>query len=251
MNPERIKREFYRIKELGYLRNVKSDYNDGAAGNTFEMHLGVKENNLKEADFDNFEVKTKKTYLKSKSPISLFTLKPSFPDDGDNYMRNNWGVPDTKYPNILRFSTSLYGHRWSTVYKKFKYKIDVDDNQERIYLVRADLNENIIDKTIYWTFTDILKGAKKLQNMFLVDADMKIIDGKHHFKYTGATICLDYIGNTNFIHLIKKGIVRYDNRLGVHGPNQPNAGQPHNHGGGFRVNKKDIGKLYSTVFDLD
>ena len=61
MNPEKIKAEFQRIKSLGYVKNVKTDYNDGAAGNTFEMHLGVQENNLKEPDFDNFEVKTKKT----------------------------------------------------------------------------------------------------------------------------------------------------------------------------------------------
>ena len=79
MNSDKIKQEFLRIKALGYLANVKTDFNDGAAGNTFETHLGVKENNLKEADFDNFEVKTKKTYLKSKSPISLFTLKPTYP----------------------------------------------------------------------------------------------------------------------------------------------------------------------------
>lgn len=251
MNSNRIKQEFLRIKSLGYLKNVKTDYNDGAAGNTFELHLGVKENNLKQADYDNFEVKTKKTYLKSKSPISLFTLKPSFPHDGDNYMRSNWGVPDKKYPNILRFSTSLYAHRWSTVYKKFKYKIDIDEKHERIYIVRAELNENIIDRTIYWTFDDLLKGTKKLENMFLVDADMKIIQGKHHFKYTNATVYLDYIGHSNFIDLIKQGLIRYDNRLGVHGPEQPNAGQPHNHGGGFRLHKKDIGMLYKTIIDIE
>ena len=41
-----LKTEFKRIKSLGYIKNVKSDTNDGAAGNTFEYHLGVVENNL-------------------------------------------------------------------------------------------------------------------------------------------------------------------------------------------------------------
>jgi hypothetical protein len=250
MNSNRIKQEFLRIKYLGYLKNVKTDYNDGAAGNTFELHLGVKENNLKQADYDNFEVKTKKTYLKSKSPISLFTLKPTFPSNGDNYMRNNWGVPDSRYPNVLRFSTSLYAHRWSVVYKKFKYKIDVDENLQRIYLVKADLNENILDKTIYWSFNDLNNGAKKLENLFLVEADMKIIDGTHHFHYTNATVYVDYIGHKNFLDLIKQGLIRYDNRLGVYGPKTPQAGQPHNHGGGFRLDKNLVHKLYSTVIEI-
>ena len=54
MDHQKIKSEFLRIKELGYLPNVKSDTNDGGAGNTFEHHLGVKENNLRDADFEQF-----------------------------------------------------------------------------------------------------------------------------------------------------------------------------------------------------
>jgi hypothetical protein len=251
MNPEKIKAEFQRIKSLGYVKNVKTDYNDGAAGNTFETHLGVQENNLKEPDFDNFEVKTKKTYLKSKSPISLFTQKPSYPNDGDNYMRSNWGVPDKRYPTVKRFSTSLYAHRWSTVYKQFQYKVDVDRANKRVYLVRADLNGNILDRTIYWTFNDLQTGASKLENLFLVEADMKIINGTHHFHYNNATVYLDYIGHSNFIDLIEQGLIRYDNRLGVHGPAQPHAGTAHNHGGGFRLDKKNIAKLYNTVLEVE
>ena len=70
-----LKKEFKRIKSLGYVKNVKSDTNDGGAGNTFEYHLGVVENNLTTPDFEGFEVKTKKTF--THSAISLFTKKPS------------------------------------------------------------------------------------------------------------------------------------------------------------------------------
>jgi hypothetical protein len=250
MDISRIEEEFKRIKNLGFIPNVKSDSNDGSAGNTFEEHLGVKENNLKEPDFENFEVKTKKNYMKSKSPISLFTLKPSYPDDGDSYMRKNWGVPDSRYQNVLRFSTSLYANRWSVVYKKNKYRIEIDRNKERIYLVQADLNEKITDRTIYWDFRDVHNGAKKLHNLFLVDADVKTINNKLCFHYTSASVYYDYLGNQNFIDLLEKGFIRYDNRLGVYGPKTPNAGKPHNHGGGFRLDKKNIHMLYRTVVEL-
>jgi hypothetical protein len=52
------------LRVLALFQNVKQDSNDGGAGNTFEECLGVRENNLKEPDFEGFEVKTKKDYLK-------------------------------------------------------------------------------------------------------------------------------------------------------------------------------------------
>jgi hypothetical protein len=251
MDTSRIKEEFRRIKSLGYIPNVKTDANDGGAGNTFEEHLGVKENNLKEPDFEGFEVKTKKNYLKSKSPISLFTLRPSHPLDGDNYMRNNWGVPDSRYEDVLCFRTSLYAHRWSIVYTESKFKVEVNRAEEKIYIVKAGLDEEVNDRTVYWTFGDVHKGAKKLQNLFLVDADVKEINGKIHFHYTSATVYLDYRGDDNFINLLEQGLIRYDNRLGVHGPDTDHPGTPHNHGGGFRLDKKLVHKLYDTVIEIE
>jgi hypothetical protein len=251
MNIEKIKSEFIRIKSLGFLENVKSDANDGGAGNTFENHLGVTENNLKEADFEGFEVKTKKSYLKSKSPVSLFTLKPSHPADGDSFMRENWGIPDKRYPNVKRFSTSLYAHRWSLVYKKYNIRVEVNRTENKLYIVQADLNQNILNKSIYWSFDDLEQGTTKLKNMFLVDADMKSINGKDHFHYTNATILIDYKGHERFLQLIEEGLIRYDNRLGVYGPKTPHAGKPHNHGGGFRLDKKHIDKLYNTVIEVE
>jgi len=250
MDTTRLEKEFNRIKAMGFVPNVKQDSNDGGAGNTFEKWLGVRENNLKEPDFEGFEVKTKKDYLKSMSPISLFTLKPSSPSDGDEYMRSHWGVPDSVYENVLCFRTSLYAHRWSVVYGKSKFKVDVDFKQEKIYLVKATLEEKIIDKTVYWTFADVHRGAKKLENLFLVDAESKKIDGKDYFHFTGASVYLDYLGDENFINLLAQGVVRYDNRLGVYGPSTDKAGKPHNHGGGFRLEKKHVHKLYGKVIEL-
>ena len=250
MDTSKIEKEFYRIRDLGFIQNVKQDSNDGGAGNTFENCLGVQENNLKEPDFDGFEVKTKKDYLKSKSPISLFTLKPSSPKDGDSYMRENWGVPDSIYQNVLCFRTSLYAHRWSVVYGKDKFKVEVDTDEEKVFIVKATLDEKVVDKTVYWTFSDVHKGAKKLQNLFLVDAQSKKIDGKDYFHFTSASVYMDYLGDANFIKLLTEGLIRYDNRLGVYGPETDKAGKPHNHGGGFRLDKKNVHKLYGTVLEF-
>jgi hypothetical protein len=131
ISAEKIKAEFIRISRLGYVENIKRDINDGAAGNTFEHHLGVTENNLKEADYDGFEIKTKKWLGKSATPYSLFTLKPSYPLDGDNYMRENWGVYDKRYPTIKRFSTSVFASRWCNVYKKNWLRLEVNRDEQK------------------------------------------------------------------------------------------------------------------------
>ena len=103
VNSTKVVKEFNRIKKLGFVENVKENHHDGSAGNTFEHYLGVKENNLKDPDFLDFEVKTKKK--KSSSWISLFTLKPDSPNDGDKYMRENWGINDEEYPKYKGFRT--------------------------------------------------------------------------------------------------------------------------------------------------
>ena len=243
-----IEKRFIEIRDEGFHINIKSDENDGAAGNTFENLYKIKENSKREADFGEFEFKTKK-YLKSKSPISLFTQRPSSNFD-DNYMRKNWGLPDKNYRNVLCFRTSLYANRWSLVYKTSQMKIEVDRNAKKVFIVRADLNFNIIDKNVYWDFDDIIKGTKKLMNMFLVGANEKIIKGKKHFSYIDATVYTDYLGDLNFINLLDEGVIRYDNRLGVYGPSTDSAGKEHNHGGGFRIPKSQIDRLYKNKITI-
>ena len=249
MNPDKIKSEFLRIKELGFIENVKSDSNDGGAGNTFETHLGVKENNLKDPDFEGFEVKTKKQL--SHSFVSLFTQKPCHPQDGDNYMRIKYGVPDKNYPQVKCFRTSLYAHRNSKVYNKYLMSIKLDRAQGKLFLICSDLDGNVIDDTVYWTFDNLKHYSKKLANMFVVNASVSNIRGKEHYHYTGATVYMNYKGFDNFLDLIEEGLIRYDNRLGVYGPDTGKSGQPHNHGGGLRIGHKNIHKLFDIQLEVE
>ena len=247
MDHQKIKNEFLRIKSLGYLANVKSDINDGAAGNTFEHHLGVKENNLRDPDFEQFEVKTKKQV--SKAHITLFSQKPTYPSDGDNYMRNNYGIPDEEFPNINVFRTSIYAHRWSFVYNRFNFKIDVNFKDNKVYVLKADKDFKILDKAVYWDFQDIINGTKKLNNLFVVKANEKLIGNKAHFEYPNASVFIDYIGDQNFINLLSTGVIRYDNRLGIYRTGDK-TGSAHNHGGAFRIAPKDIGQLFKTKIEI-
>ena len=45
---EKVSNEFKRIKALGFIPSNRPNNKDGGIGNTFEDHLGVLENNLKD-----------------------------------------------------------------------------------------------------------------------------------------------------------------------------------------------------------
>lgn len=255
-NYELITSEFLRIKNLGYVKNQRPN-NDGGVGNTFEDLLGVEENNQKAPDFDGFEIKNQRTF--SKSFVSLCTKKPTSKEYGDDYMRQTFGVEDKEYPSIKCFRTSIYGTRWSHVNQKagldkqLKIKLQVDYENKKIIFVVADLNENIINKNVFWAFDDIRASTKKLSDLFVVKADVIKESGAEYYSYDSASVYLGFKGVDHFIKLIADGVIRYDNRLGIYRkPKNPNMkGKPHNHGGGFRIKASDIDKMYEETIRIN
>ncbi|MDA9636324.1 MvaI/BcnI restriction endonuclease family protein [SAR86 cluster bacterium] len=241
---EKAKREFQRIKSLGYVLSDKpfAKKNDGAIGNTFETLLGVEENNLRDADFEGWECKSQRKHTNSAS--SLFTRKPDYPHGGDEYMRENWGIKDTEFPNLKVFRTSIYYHRWSMVYNKYKMRLRINEPNERLEIILCDLDENIIDESVYWSFKSLKEASSKLKNTFVVKAEEKTINEKVYFKYIEGTVYMNF-NFGNLIKLIKDGKARYDNRLGVYRTGDK-RGKKHNHGGGIRLVSSDS---YKDLFD--
>lgn len=240
---EVLEEKFIKIRDSGPHKTVQEKKkHSGNAGNTLEFLLGIKENNKQEADFGDWEVKSKR----GKFALTLFSQKPSSECD-DSYMLEQWGIPDDDYPKLKKFNTSLYATRWSLVYKKHKMKIEVDEVSKKVIFIRADLNENITDRNVFWTFEDINNYANKLKNILLVNVKEEIINDEKHFHYTDAIFYSGYKGSKAFIELLKEGKIRYENRMSVDGPDSNNPGKQHNHGGAFRfTRKKDLEKLYNV-----
>ena len=244
---KKIKNEFIRIRDLGFIQNVKSESNDGAIGNTFEEHLGVIENNLKDPDFEGWEVKTKNQF--SKTATTLFSRKPSHPHKGDRYMLQRYGVPDKTYPNATNLNTTVYCDEWRSYYeKKFSTKLSLDRKKNKLSILFKDAN-GTIDNSVYWTFSDLKEGSKKLKNTFIVLAEKKIIKKCTYFKYISAKAFIDF----DFDFLLKaienKNVV-YEHRWSPDKKGD-NAGKDHNHGGGFRFSKGDISILYNSCINIE
>jgi hypothetical protein len=243
----RVIAEFQRIKGLGYVISDKpyAKKNDGAVGNTFESLLGVSENNLRAPDFAEWECKSQRQH--TSSAATLFSRKPDFPVKADHHMREEWGIPDPtgQYPHIKVFRTSVYAHRWAEVYGKYRMKLEVNESENKLKILLCDLDETLIDDSVYWFLDSLKKASSKLKNTFLVKAEEKVIDGKIHFKFLEGHACVGF----NFercIELIKEGKVRYDNRLGIYRTGKL-KGKPHNHGGGLRLSNPS--ENYRILFD--
>ena len=71
---------------------------------------------------------------------------------------------------------------------------------------------------------------------------------EHYNRPEGKTIQTPFKPGYGLIAM--KWFIRYDNRLGVHGPTTKLAGKPHNHGGGLRINPKNVHQLFNVNIDL-
>ena len=124
LNEDLVKEKFERIKSIGWIPNTKTQNGHGGHGNTLESSFGVIENNKKEPDWKNFEIKSVKD-SKSSSNISLFSSIPDHPEGADRYLWEKYGKVDEnglrRFYSTLRgteIETQSGGDPWSLVYGK-------------------------------------------------------------------------------------------------------------------------------------
>jgi len=244
-NLDKIKMEFKRIKELGFLKSGRSINLDGGIGNTFEDHLGVEENNLKDPDFIGFEVKTQR-FLTS-SYITLFSKSPTNPKYANSILKEKYGeVRDENFPDLKILYASIFGDKWSVVYNKHEMKINVDYENKRVVLNIKEGDE-IFDE-VFWDFNTLKNSIQKLNKLFIVFADVKVIDNIHHYHYKQGEVYLGLDFN-KFLNQLNLGNIQFDIRIGVY-KSGPNYGKPHDHGSGFRIKKGNLGDIYTNKLTL-
>ncbi len=239
-NLNRIKKDFERIKKKGFVKSTRPNNKDGGIGNTYEDLLGVIENNLKEADYLGFEIKSKRK--NNSSYISLFSKSPSFPKGANSYLREKYGeVRDPSHPDRKKLNTSVFGNRYTTVYGKYKMKLEINYNEKRLYLNIYSLDEKLIEN-IYWTFEDLKKASSKMKDLMLVFAETKKIKDETFFHYNNAEIYKNFLFE-KFLKSIENGSIMFDIRIGVYNSGK-NVGKTHDHGSAFRIKKEDFKNLY-------
>ena len=238
-----FKKDFLVIKEKGFVESHRT-HNTGI-GKTFEDLIGIVENNNALADYEDvLELKSSREL--SNSMVTLFTKAPTHPKGINSIMRERYGEPDQKAGGLKTLHTTFSALKFNTFFKKFGFKLEVDKEKRRIYILIKNLEtDKIEDIEIYYDF-DVIEEIinKKLDYIAYIKAETKKENEKEFFNFKKATI-LSGLTFEKFIKFIEKGLILYDIRIGVYRSGKL-KGKTHDHGSGFRVLKNNINKIFEV-----
>ena len=232
---------FREVKSMGYIPSHRTS--DTGIGKTFEDCVGVAENNINAPDLFGFEIKAHRE--KSSSYVTLFTKKPSFPDDANSILNAKFGTPYPNNPTLNSLHTSMFADRGNTYMGKYSFQLCVDQNTKKIFIQVSDLQTgNILDKSAGYTFEEIEETLKnKLENLFYVSAKRQKSEGTELFLFHKADVYM-HPSIERFIDLLQEGEIMYDIRIGSY-KSGTNYGKSHDHGSGFRILPQSLGKLFT------
>lgn len=238
---EGFKKDFFAIKQKGWVLSNRT--HDTGVGKTFEDLIGIHENNNFLADYKNvLELKSKREF--SESMVTLFTKSPSFPKKVNSILREKYGQPDENAEGMKILHTTISGAKFNTFINKFGFKLEVDEQQKKIFIIIKNLQSGKTEDTnIYYIFSDIKEIIeKKCKYIAYITAENKKENDKEYFKFTKAVLLLG-LTFKKFVEFVKKGIIIYDIRLGVYRSGK-NKGKTHDHGSGFRILKNNLNQVF-------
>jgi len=246
-NLKRIIADFKRIKKLGFVEDRRSNNRDGGIGNTYEDLLGIRENNLTSADYLGYEIKSKRQV--NSSYLSLFCKTPSYPKGANSYLREIYGEnKDSNYPEMKKLYASVFGHRYSEIYGKYKMKLEINYPQEKLFLHINDFNLHSLDN-VFWTFNDLKKASAKIKSLILVLAKERNQNGKRFYHYHKAEIYHKFSFD-KLLKSIRNGEIMFDIRIGIRNSGK-NKGKTHDHGSGFRIKRENLKNIYETYEEIE
>ena len=237
-----LRNKFETIKNYGWIESMRKGTT--GIGYTFEKLIGKSEDSFPIPDYGSIEIKTR--YKNSKQDITLFNATP----DGDylfpiKRIYERFGIKDKYYPKFKKFYAKISSDpTYTGIYYKFKLVIDEDD--EKIKVLVIDNKNNYIDPKISWSFPFLKeKLERKLKYLALVKADCYCNIEKQFFHYNQITFYMLRGWNT-FLKLIKNGTIKTTFMIGFY-KSGPKFGQMNNHGVGFDIAEEDLEKLFFKV----
>jgi hypothetical protein len=258
---EQLIEKILEVFDQGWHRSVKKTIdtrNDGAVGNTFEILLGIRENNLPLPNAVEWELKGQR-----QDSVSLVTLKHIEPSPRAAKIVANILLPlygwkhqqaGQKYPhNEMSFRSTTSATGFTS--RGFKIEVDRDQNKLRFIFdhIRADRNNpeilswlksvehriglGALNPEPYWGFEDLkFEIGSKIKNCFYIIAERKIESSTEYFLYKHLYLLTGF-SFEKFLSCIEQGalLIDFDARTG------------HNHGTKFRIKQGFWKEIYKEV----
>lgn len=221
---------------VGRLHEISNEWvpshriHDTGIGKTLEDLLGIKENNFPGPNGELVELKSMRK--DSSSMISLFTKTPS-PKGSVKKLLEDYGYPSEKDPTKPNLHVDLYGNRVTNIRGVHSLKLITSESRVEISNMNGMIYGGWDHKVLQKRF------ESKIHRVLLVKAENKFEGDKEWFRYSEAWVLTGF-SFERFIKLIQEGIVKVELRIGVYPEGHLQAGQPHDHGTGFRVLERNL-----------
>ena len=232
---ENIKKEFLRIKKMGYICNTKKISN--GIGNFFNSNINTKL-------LKNVDIKSKGNYTRVYKKLFLA------PPDGDSeYIKRlykNYSYQDQIDKRYRILGCFIQANCSTFIGARFLFRLKIKYDEEKVFLTICDRNFTIIEEKVYWTFDSLKNNLKNnFPTLVLIKAWSKTIKGLEYYKYYDIEF-LELKSFSSFLKLLEDGTIRISLKIGTFRKGSK-KGQINNFGTYFEIQELDYEKLYTKL----
>lgn len=232
MNIKELIKKLQVIKARGFVKTHRA--HDTGIGKTLEDLLKIKENNFRLPDVGKIELKAKR--MDSGSMLTIATKSP-LPRGVNRLLFEKCKYLDKE--GFYNLHSTVLGSREN------RQGLQVIINDDRLLLKNAHKIQ------ISWPlsiFDDVLKSKSNKILVVFADTKGERKTTTEKFHYTEAYL-LSNLNIDKFKNAIKKDKLKIDIRIGVYRSGK-NKGRYHDHGTGFRINKRDFLHIFDKYRQL-
>ena len=243
-NTKKLVEEFKKIAAKRWIKSISKSF--GSIGITFEKELGKTPDALYFPDYYGIEVKCTSRY--SRYPLFLFTTAfdgPTFPEI--NRIVEKYGYYDKDFKDKKVLFAKLNCQEKTIINNKYKFSLEVDQKEEKLYLVVYDLEDNLNEKKSFVYLSTIYNHLSlKLNTLAIIKASTKTINNEKYFRYYSIGI-YKLISFRRFLDLLVAGEIDVSliSRISKSGEDK---GRYRNKNLVFQIKKKNIEKLFKKVY---
>ena len=249
------------IKEEGWVKTHRKG--PTGIGKTIEDLLGIDENNVPGPDGERVELKSgRKSDTRAGSMLTLFTKSPDS-RGANSVMLDKLGYYSHPGSPNKELHTTINAVEYNTLRRKQGLKIVVRNGRVEVVGVRTGApssSSKSLDKWMdgspapkheyeevycYWSHEIIQQTfERKLPRLLYVKAEWKGTGADEQFWFNEAEL-LEQGTFDNFRKQLEEGKILVDIRIGQWPKGHPQAGEPHDHGTGFRVFPRNLPLCFS------
>ncbi len=230
-----LEQELKRIKDLGYVKNVKKGKN-GELATFFKI---LKDRNICQM----VDLKLKKDF--TRNYMTIFNAKPVY--KGKNDVKRLWekyGYFENNDRRKKVLKTSVQANCSTLVGNRFLFKLKIDYENEKIFLLVFDRAFQLLECSSGWTFDSLREiYDKKRKYLVLIRAWEQVIEKNRHYRY------YDYYvwqlkSFEEFLKLIEDGTIRVTFKVDFH-RKEPKIGLIDDKGVSFEIQELELERLYN------